>query len=192
MVVAALEEFVQTLPADAVLGMPTVTPTMLETVPRGGNVIPEIVRITVDCRIMPGQSDAWLLEKLSGYLADRVPPGETGLVSVRCGVDVERAYTGLELRRTRLTPGYLLVSTERAVQVACETVAVATGRRPAVRPWQFGTDGGHSCGTHGIPTIGYAPGDEALAHSNRERLELAAARQVYGVYPQLMRALQRA
>ena len=57
---------------------------------------------------------------------------------------------------------------------------------------QFGTDGGHCCGTHGVPTIGFAPGREVLAHTNRERLELDSARTAYEAYPSLIRAVQAA
>ncbi|MEJ2679625.1 MAG: hypothetical protein P8174_11210, partial [Gemmatimonadota bacterium] len=72
---------------------------------------------------------------------------------------------------------------------AADVVARATGHAPAVRPWAFATDGGHICGVHGIPTIGYAPGEERHAHTNTERLSLAAAEEAYFVYPQLIAAL---
>ena len=76
------------------------------------------------------------------------------------------------------------------VQTAVSVIAQHTGRWPAVRPWTFATDGGHSCGVHGIPTLGFAPGEERFAHTNRERLELTAARVAYHAYPHLIRALQ--
>jgi len=66
------------------------------------------------------------------------------------------------------------------------------GRRPSLRPWTFATDGGHACGVHGIPTIGFAPGEERYAHTNRERLELTSARAVYEAYPAVVRAVQAA
>jgi succinyl-diaminopimelate desuccinylase len=43
-----------------------------------------------------------------------------------------------------------------------------------------------------VPTIGYAPGVEALAHTNRERLELASARQAFDASPALIRGVQAA
>jgi len=76
------------------------------------------------------------------------------------------------------------------VQMAVNVVTKHTGRTPQLRPWAFATDGGHSCGVHGIPTIGFAPGEERYAHTNRERLELASAEIAYDAYPHLMRALQ--
>jgi acetylornithine deacetylase/succinyl-diaminopimelate desuccinylase-like protein len=76
--------------------------------------------------------------------------------------------------------------------------AAAVGGRPdaavpaRVRPWTFATDGGWSCGVHGIPTVGFAPGEERHAHTNRERLGLEEARWAFGRYPKLIAAVQRA
>jgi acetylornithine deacetylase/succinyl-diaminopimelate desuccinylase-like protein len=59
-----------------------------------------------------------------------------------------------------------------------------------IRPWTFATDGGWSAGVHGIPTIGFAPGEERHAHTNRERLDLEEARWAYDRYPSLIQAVQ--
>lgn len=37
--------------------------------------------------------------------------------------------------------------------------------------WRFATDGGHFMAA-GIPTIGFGPGDERLAHTTEERIDL--------------------
>jgi acetylornithine deacetylase/succinyl-diaminopimelate desuccinylase-like protein len=78
------------------------------------------------------------------------------------------------------------------VLAAVRTVHDGTGRQPAVRPWTFGTDGGHACGLHGVPTLGYAPGHESDAHTNHERLHLDSARVAYTIYPRLITALEQA
>jgi acetylornithine deacetylase/succinyl-diaminopimelate desuccinylase-like protein len=78
------------------------------------------------------------------------------------------------------------------VRAALHAVTATTSTTPAVRPWTFATDGGHTCGIHGIPTIGYAPGEERFAHTNRERLELESARVAWAAYPQLIAAVQNA
>lgn len=76
--------------------------------------------------------------------------------------------------------------------------ARAAGRRgdpgtPArIRPWTFATDGGWSCGLLGIPTIGFAPGEEQHAHTNRERLSLEEARWALERYPEIIVAVQEA
>ena len=78
--------------------------------------------------------------------------------------------------------------------VAARLAAVAARENPDVpavmRPWAFATDGGWSAGVHGIPTVGFAPGEERFAHTNRERLDLEEARWAMGRYPDLILALQ--
>jgi acetylornithine deacetylase/succinyl-diaminopimelate desuccinylase-like protein len=93
---------------------------------------------------------------------------------------------------SNFTPGFLMADDHPVVVAAVEAVREATGRAPSIRQWKFGTDGGHSCGTHGIPTIGFAPGLEALAHTSVELLELDTARVAFDAYPALIRAVQRA
>jgi acetylornithine deacetylase/succinyl-diaminopimelate desuccinylase-like protein len=75
--------------------------------------------------------------------------------------------------------------------------ARAAGRRngsgpAAVRPWTFATDGGWSAGVHGIPTFGFAPGEERFAHTNRERLDLDEARWTFERYPDVILAAMAA
>ena len=48
----------------------------------------------------------------------------------------------------------------------------AFGHPVPVGRWTFATDGGHLFAA-GIPCIGFGPGDERLAHTNREHVALA-------------------
>jgi acetylornithine deacetylase/succinyl-diaminopimelate desuccinylase-like protein len=45
---------------------------------------------------------------------------------------------------------------------------------------------------HGIPTIGFAPGEEHYAHTNRERIEVEEARWGFERHGDLIAAVQRA
>ena len=191
-VLLALDELSRAQPAHPVLGRATFTPTVVECWPRSGNVIPDRVRITLDLRVLPGWSEERTLEQIRAVLAERVPAAEGMRVEVLPGRATHRAWTGWVDEHSNFTPGYLLADDHPVVQAAAEALRAATGREPAVSQWRFGTDGGHTCGTHGVPTIGFAPGNEALAHTSRERLELAPARLAFEAYPALIRAVQAA
>ena len=54
--------------------------------------------------------------------------------------------------------------------------------------WRFATDGGHLMAA-GIPTVGFGPGDEILAHTNQERLDLAQLKAAVPAYAALILAL---
>ena len=60
---------------------------------------------------------------------------------------------------------------------------------PNVDKWTFSTNGVAICGKHGIPTIGFGPGNEIYAHAPNERtpiehLEKAAA--FYALLPHIL------
>ena len=102
-------------------------------------------------------------------------------------------YTGLEEDRNLLTPGFLMPADDPMILAAADAVGRRAEKGPAtIRPWQFATDGGWSCGVHGIPTVGFAPGEERFAHTNRERLDVEEARWGFERYPLLVAAIQRA
>jgi succinyl-diaminopimelate desuccinylase len=191
-VLSALAELSRSQPTHPVLGNATFTPTVVESWPRNGNVIPDRVRVTLDLRVLPGWREEPALEQIRSLLARRVPHAEGIRVEVLPGLATHRAWTGWVDEHSSFTPGFLMADEHPVVRAAADAVRSATGRTPAIRQWKFGTDGGHTCGTHVVPTIGYAPGIEALAHTNRERLELESARTVYDAYPAVIRSVQDA
>ena len=182
-------------PEDEVLGRASVTATMVDVLPESRNVIPDKVVVTLDWRILPGWGDDDLLDAVRAALRTSLPEVPEGMgVEVRMAAEHQRTYTGLAEDKNLLTPGFLMQADHPVVQAA----ARAVGRRsepttPAVvRPWTFATDGGWSCGVFGIPTIGFAPGEERFAHTNRERWDVEEARWGFERYPALIMAVQEA
>ncbi|NNG16841.1 MAG: hypothetical protein HKM89_10205, partial [Gemmatimonadales bacterium] len=60
------------------------------------------------------------------------------------------------------------------------------GSKPEISRWGFSTNGVASMGRHGIPTVGFAPGLEELAHTTEEWVavdDLVRATAVYSVIP---------
>jgi len=188
----ALHEMSAEQPCDPVLGRATLTPTVVECWPKSGNVIPDRVRVTLDLRVLPGWDEGAAVARITARLAERVPAMDGIRVDVLPGLVTHRAWTGWVDEHSNFTPGFLVRDDHAVVTAAADAVRRFTGRAPRIRQWRFGTDGGHSCGTHGIPTIGFAPGDEALAHTSRERLDLASARVAFDAYPSLIRGVQAA
>jgi succinyl-diaminopimelate desuccinylase len=69
-------------------------------------------------------------------------------------------------------PGFYTEATNPLVQAL--QAAVLEKNPNALEPgiWQFATDGRHTQAA-GIPTVGFGPGDGSLAHTTRERIEVA-------------------
>lgn len=191
-VVPALEHFAASLGMNDTLGRSTLAPTMIETLPRSRNVIPDRVRIVLDWRVLPGMTQGLAVQMVNTALRESIPDPEPFALHVRFATERQHTHTGRQRDRVMFTPGYLVAADHPVVVAAAASVAENTGRQPRVRPWTFATDGGHSCGVHGIPTIGFAPGEERYAHTNRERLSLEDAERAFAAYPPLIRAVRDA
>jgi acetylornithine deacetylase/succinyl-diaminopimelate desuccinylase-like protein len=191
---AAVRELAGAYASDPVLGNETVVATMVDVRPETRNVIPDLVVVAIDWRTLPGQDDKSLVTRLSGSLETAIGTPPDGLRwRVRFAGERQRTYTGIEEDVRFMSPGYLMPPDHPVVVAAAEAAGRKEGSGPArARPWGFATDGGWSCGVHGIPTVGFAPGEERFAHTNRERLDLEEARWAYARYPHVIAAVQEA
>ena len=191
---AAVRDLAREQPTDPVLGASSLVATMVDVQPETRNVIPDRVVLAVDWRVLPGADEEELLRSVGASLRNRIGAPPPGLRwDVRLAVEMQRTYTGLEREWRLFSPGFLMSPEHPVVRAAAQAVGRRSGSGPAeVRPWAFATDGGWSCGVHGIPTVGFAPGEERFAHTNRERLEVAEARWAFERYPHLVAGLQRA
>ena len=83
-------------------------------------------------------------------------------------------------------PTWVLEESHPLAQAAIRTFGVLWDRAPGVDKWTFSTNGVASMGLMGVPTIGFGPGEEEVAHSVRERIpirHLVEAAQFYAAFP---------
>ncbi len=179
---------------DPVLGAASLVATGIDILPESRNVVPDEAVVVLDWRVLPGSTDEESLEEVREVLIQSVGEMPEGLsVEVRMAKETQTAYTGHTELRDLYTPGFLMDAEDPVILAA----AAAVGRRSgegaaAVRPWTFATDGGWSQGVFGIPTLGFAPGEERFAHTNRERLDVEEARWAFSRHTDLILAVQRA
>jgi putative selenium metabolism hydrolase len=192
-VLKALEELAGRQDADPTLGRASLVATGIDVLPESRNVIPDEVVVVVDWRVLPGTTHDDLLGQVRESLGRQLPEVPPGMgVEVRMAKERQRAYTGRTEVRDLFTPGFLMDAGDPVIQAAARAVGRRTGGGSAeIRPWRFATDGGWSSGVFGIPTLGFAPGEERFAHTNRERLELDEARWAYSRHPGLVLAVQQ-
>jgi putative selenium metabolism hydrolase len=190
----ASEDLAADQPHDPVLGAASVAVTSVEVAPESRNVIPDRVTVVLDWRILPSQTEEELLGRVRGALAEHlgeVPEGYA--VEVRMATERQETWTGEAEEKGLFTPGFLMEADHPVVAAAASAVGRRDGTGPAeVRPWTFATDGGWTCGVEGIPTLGFAPGEERHAHTSTERLALDEAEWAFGRYPSLILAVMEA
>ena len=164
------------LPRDPMLGKATVTPVSISSSP-GGPVVPDRCTVLLDRRLVRGERPDSVLS-----LYKELDLG----VRVEIAREALTAYTGEVLEVEEFFPAWLMDPQDPWVQRA----QAALGNVP-LKVWRFSTDGVESCGRRGIPTVGYGPGDERLAHQPDEHLPLADLEAAVAGYRRLIGELMR-
>lgn len=155
-----LEAAVAALPAHPVLGPTSVAPTIVQVDTTSGNVTPAWTRVLLDFRTSTESVNSLtaLIDRLAGSAPHSLTYAEGLAPSPLIGSDAAIAgfYT---------PPDSPLVARARAA------IAAETGQAPELTRYRFATDGRHFA-PHGLPSLGYSPGEEHLAHTAGESISL--------------------
>jgi putative selenium metabolism hydrolase len=128
------------------------------------SVLPDRCTATFDRRTLPGEDAGAILEQLRAAAAAAVAPhGAT--VEVTIGVDRFDAYTGTPIEAPNFAPAWYTGADAPVARAAIGAIGGEPGH------WLFCTNGSGTAAL-GIPTIGFGPGDETLAHRVDEHIEL--------------------
>lgn len=178
------------------LGPSTLAPTLLSIDQTSANVIPAEVHQVLDIRTVPGQDLPQLLEQLGNLASEAVEETRTEMTGddlrpLRSRIEItvvpQVTYTGLERPIPADNPPYLIEENEPLLQRA-EQIAVEAGGPPGYDVWRFATDGGHFAQAGALP-IGVGPGDETLAHTRDECIEIAEIETALDINESLARSL---
>ena len=180
-VVKAIEKLDRSLPAVAPLGRGSITVSAISS--RGPSLcsVPDQCQIHLDRRLTAGETRESVLAELEELVQKS---GSEAVVSIP--EYSGRSWKGTEFRQEAYFPTWIVAQEHPLVQAGLETARAATGRALKSGFWSFSTNGVATAGHHGIPTIGFAPGREELAHSSREEIDLqdlARAAVFYALFP---------
>lgn len=97
----------------------------------------------------------------------------------------EVAYTGLKYGMEKYFPTWKIPLDDKSVVAGVNTFKALFNKEPLVDKWTFSTNGIATNGMYKIPTIGFGPGNEVLAHAPNEKVpisDLVAASAFYALY----------
>jgi putative selenium metabolism hydrolase len=160
--------------SDATLGHSTVSPTIVSLDQTSTNVTPGEIWLTLDWRNIPHETPQQIVERIQKLVDACAEPGVRATVTVP-RVTLQTYMCASEPHQV-VQPGYYLPESDPFVSGARKTLAAALQREIEVTPWAFATDGGHLVSA-GIPTIGFAPGEESFAHTTQDRVAVAQLRE---------------
>ena len=101
----------------------------------------------------------------------------------------ETAYTGLKYGMEKYYPTWKIEENNPAVVAGVQAFEALFNKKPIIDKWTFSTNGIATNGIHKIPTIGFGPGNEILAHAPNEKVavsDLVAASAFYAAYAYLI------
>jgi putative selenium metabolism hydrolase len=181
-IIAEVEWLNGQLRTDPFLGKGSVTVSWVDCTSASFNAVPDRARIVLDRRLTAGETPESALVEL------RALPS-LGDAQVRVLSWEGRAWTGRTVSQEQVFPTWVLPEEHPLVAGVAAAAAKVLGRPPAVSRWTFSTNGVATAGRLGIPTVGFAPGREELAHTVSEWVaveDLVAATAVYSLIPAVL------
>jgi putative selenium metabolism hydrolase len=183
-IITDIENLNQNLADHEFLGKGSIIVSSIECTTPSLNAVPDSARIYIDRRLTVGETQEIAIEQLRclPHLGD----AEVELLSYDAV-----SWRGTRARQEKFYPTWILEEHHPLVQGVAEAAAAVLGQRPPISRWSFSTNGVATMGAFGIPTVGFAPGREELAHTTEERVsveDLLKATAVYSLIPEVLSA----
>lgn len=156
----------------------------------GHSVVPDRCLATFDRRTLPGETEEDVLGPVR-QTVERVLIGTEAQAEVTIAEDDFETYAGERMRAANFAPAWFFEDDHEVVSQALRGLEQA-GISPLLTHYAFCTNGSGTAGRLGIPTVGFGPGEEELAHRTDEYVEidqLAAAARGYGAIAQRLTSM---
>jgi len=176
-VLQGIQALVPRLKTDPFLGRGTIAVTRIESTGGSLNVVPDSCTIYLDRRLTVGETEESSVAELEQILTQTGVHGEITVLQYDAP-----SYTGYHCVQKKYFPTWLLPEDHPLVQAGVRAIESVRGQKPQIGRWVFSTDGVATMGRLGIPTIGFAAGNEIDAHTTQDRVkidDLAVAAEVY-------------
>ncbi len=144
----------------------------------------------IDRRLTWGETKETALAEVREIVsAPSAATGTGGNPTVSLTLYDKISYTGASYPQESYFPTWKIEEDHPLVQAGAATHRALFKESPKIDKWTFSTNGVAICGKHGIPTIGFGPGNEIYAHAPNERtpidhLEKASA--FYAMLPYIL------
>ncbi len=136
----------------------------------GASVVPHYCRATFDRRLLVGETRESVLSPIQAIIdrQKKLDPTLNARVFYPMGSAV--CSTGEKVEAERFFAPWWYAADERVMGV--KAAMEARGLRPEITGYSFCTNGSYYAGEAGIPTFGYGPSRENLAHTVDEHIAL--------------------
>jgi putative selenium metabolism hydrolase len=128
--------------------------------------VSDYARLHLDRRLTWGETKESAIEEIKQLINPN--EAEVSLLEYR-----EKAFTGLEYGMEKYYPTWKIPVNSPVVQTGLKAYKGLYGENCQTGKWTFSTNGVTINGIYGIPTIGFGPGNEELAHAPNEKVPVS-------------------
>ena len=175
--IVGIELLAPQLGYDPFLGQGSIAVTEISSTASSRNAVPEGCNLCIDRRLTAGDTETKVLAEMRRILTREGVQAEVTIPTYEAA-----SYTGMACAARQFFPYWTTPENHPLIRAASLAVDATLGYLPRLTKWEFSTDGVYTAGEAGIPTIGFGPGDERLAHAADEHValaDLASAARVY-------------
>jgi len=166
------------LKADEFLGKGSVTISEFVSGSPSLCAVADYAKIHLDRRLTWGETKASAVAEIEGIIGNR----DATVFVLQYN---EPSYTGLEYGMEKYYPTWKIPEDHAAVRSGIDAYRALFDDDPHVDKWTFSTNAVTITGMYQIPTVGFGPGDETLAHAPNEKVpvdDLVKAAAFYAMY----------
>jgi len=176
-----IEKLNERIKSDPFLGKGTVTVTFIHSESPSLCAVPDLCMLHLDRRLTWGETKESVIQEIRETLGPEV--------DINVPLYEKVSYTGKSFPQEKYFPTWKIEETHPLIQAGSRGYKLLFQKNPVVDKWTFSTNAVSICGRYGIPTLGFGPGDETLAHAPNERIpvdHLTQAAEFYTLLPYVL------
>ena len=154
----------------------------------GASVVPALCRATFDRRLLPGETPESVLAPILAAAEGLKPRLPRLDVRTYLSRGSSACWTGETLEAERFFPAWVLPEDHPLVRGSLRGLREA-GLDTPLSHYAFCTNASSFCGELGIPTVGFGPSRENLAHTADEYIEISQLERACRGFQGILRAL---
>ncbi len=171
---------------DEFLGHGKITVTDVHVSTASINAVPDECTVFIDRRMTFGETK----EDVRNQLAALIPEQHKDDITIEELFYDEPSYTGFVFPVDKYFPAWAIADDHPFVQAGQATRKAIGLPDSESGKWGFSTNGNYWNGKAGIPSIGFAPGEEETAHSNLDSVlleDVVKSTEFYALLPAMMK-----
>ncbi len=183
-IIEALRRLNDRLPEDPFLGKGSIALSRLRSNSPSLCAVADMAAVYIDRRLTAGETPESAAEQIKTLDEVKLSAAEVVIPLFE-----KSSWNDYRFPVPKIYPAWTLPQNHPLAENSCRTFEILFEKKPVLSKWTFSTNGVATMGMFGIPTIGFGPGSESLAHAPNEFVEidyLVRCSALYSLLPWLL------